>query len=109
MVYSMGGVAGCNTGWRDHATQQGQEHMGLKDISLPIFAGILQGKQYLLWSKGKLVRVLMGTYEPELTHLLIDSLDDGGVFWDIGAHAGYYSMVAAQLVGRSGEIVAFEP
>ncbi len=83
--------------------------MGIREVSLPIFAGILQGKQYVLSSRGKLVRVLMGTYEQELTHLLVKSLDDGGVFWDIGAHAGYYSMVAAQLVGRTGEIVAFEP
>lgn len=83
--------------------------MGIREVSLPIFAGILQGKQYVLWSKGKLVRVLMGTYEPALTAIIAETLKPGQVFWDIGAHAGYYALVAAGLVGDGGEIIAFEP
>lgn len=83
--------------------------MGIREFSLPIFAGILQGKQYVLWSKGKLVRVLMGTYESELTTIVAETLKTGQAFWDIGAHAGYYAMLAAGILGDDGEIIAFEP
>ena len=29
--------------------------------------------------------------------------------FDIGAHAGYYTLIASKLVGGSGHVVAFEP
>lgn len=31
------------------------------------------------------------------------------VFFDVGAHAGYYTLLASQLVGANGRVVAFEP
>lgn len=48
-------------------------------------------------------------YEPGTTDTLIGSLQPGGVFVDIGANTGYFSIIAGHLVGSSGRVVAFEP
>lgn len=37
------------------------------------------------------------------------ALREGSVFLDIGANVGFYSLFAAQRVGPSGRVVAFEP
>jgi FkbM family methyltransferase len=41
--------------------------------------------------------------------LLRKIIQPGDVFWDIGANVGYYTCLAARLVGESGRVVAFEP
>jgi FkbM family methyltransferase len=45
-------------------------------------------------------------YELALLRKIIQPSD---VFWDIGANVGYYTCLAASLVGESGRVVAFEP
>lgn len=51
----------------------------------------------------------LGTYEVEMRSAVARVVAPGGVFFDIGAHAGYYSLLASQLVGATGRVVAFEP
>lgn len=48
-------------------------------------------------------------YEPETSQLLVDVLRDGDTFVDVGTHVGFFSMLAASLVGPSGRVVSFEP
>lgn len=48
-------------------------------------------------------------YEPLTTDFLLSNLKAGDVFVDIGANSGYYSIMAAQLVGDTGKVFAFEP
>jgi len=48
-------------------------------------------------------------YEPRLTQYFVDHLRPGGVFVDVGANCGYFSMLAAGLVGSSGRVFSFEP
>ena len=48
-------------------------------------------------------------YEPGLTTMVIDHLRPGGVFVDVGAHFGYFSLLASALVGPRGQVHAFEP
>ncbi|OLC51950.1 MAG: hypothetical protein AUH85_18125 [Chloroflexi bacterium 13_1_40CM_4_68_4] len=50
-----------------------------------------------------------GAIEPALTGLFRSVLRPGGVFIDVGAHYGYHSVLASDLVGPSGSVVAFEP
>ncbi len=47
--------------------------------------------------------------EIRLTRFLIHSLKPGDHFLDIGAHFGYYSLLASELVGSAGKVYAFEP
>ena len=51
---------------------------------------------------------LEGSYEPGIQKLLREHLQPGGVFYDIGAHIGFFSIIAARLVGRNGRVFAFE-
>ena len=48
-------------------------------------------------------------YEPATTRLFQETLQPGMVVIDIGAHVGYYTLLAAKLVGPTGKIYAFEP
>ena len=54
------------------------------------------------------VAYICGDYEPWLVTALKESLKPGGLFIDIGAHAGYLSLLAAELVGATGGVIAFE-
>jgi FkbM family methyltransferase len=49
------------------------------------------------------------TYEPHVSAALRAHLSPGRVLVDLGAHAGYYSLMAAGLVGPSGRVLSFEP
>jgi len=50
-----------------------------------------------------------GVYEPAETAFVKKVLRPGQVFVDVGAHIGYYSTLAAMLVGPEGKVFAFEP
>jgi FkbM family methyltransferase len=50
-----------------------------------------------------------GSYEPEVSLFLMRVLRDGDLFVDIGAHVGYFSILAAKLVGEKGQVLSFEP
>lgn len=55
-------------------------------------------------------QMALGTYDQPLIEALrpFASLE-GAVIWDVGAHVGYESLCFAELVGPSGQVVAFEP
>lgn len=76
---------------------------------MPIAAGPLRGTKWLPSSGGKLARVLLGTYEPEQTALFLEHVRPGATVFDIGAHVGYYTLLAARLAGREGRVWSFEP
>jgi len=50
-----------------------------------------------------------GCPEPAVQAGIVELIRPGGCFYDVGAHIGYYSLMAARLVGQAGHIVAFEP
>jgi FkbM family methyltransferase len=54
-------------------------------------------------------RFVFDRYEPVTDAHLAEALRPGMVVLDIGAHVGYYTLVAAQAVGPSGKVHAFEP
>jgi hypothetical protein len=48
-------------------------------------------------------------YEPETTAVFLSLITDGDVVVDLGAHVGYYTLLAARRVGPEGRVFAFEP
>ena len=53
--------------------------------------------------------LIMHAYERQQTQLFEGLLKPGMVVLDIGANIGYYSLIAARIVGPNGKIYAFEP
>jgi FkbM family methyltransferase len=52
---------------------------------------------------------MCGFYEPETVKLMRSLLKPGMTFFDIGAHFGQYTLVAARELGVSGRVHTFEP
>lgn len=50
-----------------------------------------------------------GIWEKWVSDLFLDCLKPGMTVLDIGAHCGYYSLLAAMMVGKNGKVHAFEP
>jgi FkbM family methyltransferase len=69
------------------------------------------GRLYVIKSDPVVGRELLatGAYEPHVTDRLRQCLVSGGVFVDIGANVGYYTLLAARQVGSGGRVIAFEP
>jgi FkbM family methyltransferase len=53
--------------------------------------------------------IVRGTLEPSVAEAMIRTIRPGHVFYDVGANVGYFTLVAARLVGPSGRVIAFEP
>src|SRR6267154_1925101 len=52
---------------------------------------------------------LEGDYEAPVERILLSNLRPGTVFYDVGAHIGVFSLIAARNVGIQGSVIAFEP
>ena len=53
--------------------------------------------------------ITLGIWEAQETTLFMSLIKPGMTVLDIGANIGYYSMIAAKLVGAQGHVYAFEP
>lgn len=60
-------------------------------------------------SKFGMMLVEDGEYEPQMAATLNNILKPGNTFVDIGANEGYFTVLAAKIVGPAGRIVAVEP
>ena len=72
----------------------------------------VQGSKMILDTSDRVVsKTLYFTkvWEEGETTLLKSKLKEGMVFVDVGANIGYYALLGAKLVGRSGKVFAFEP
>ncbi len=78
-------------------------------IGVPILRGPLRGRLWSPFAGGKFGRVMGGTYEPDLTEIFRRRVVPGSVVFDIGAHIGYYTLLAATLLRGTGRVLAMEP
>jgi FkbM family methyltransferase len=51
---------------------------------------------------------LQGLGEPVVQQALVDYLGPGMTFYDVGANIGFFSLLAARIVGPFGHVVSFE-
>jgi FkbM family methyltransferase len=76
----------------------------LAQTNLPV-PKMLMGRP--VWTHARLLRATLT--EPHVHRWIANHLHRGEVFFDVGAHQGWMSMVAARKTGRAGRVVAFEP
>ena len=55
------------------------------------------------------MKYLEGDYEASVERILLSNLRPGTVFYDVGAHIGVFSLIAARNLGVQGSVFAFEP
>lgn len=72
-----------------------------------IWSGPLRGRKWITGSS--VASCWLGLYEAEKLAEMEAHLRRGGVFVDIGAQAGYHTLLASLLVGSPGAVYAFEP
>lgn len=76
------------------------------DMIVLIWQGRLKGKKWIIGSSN--IECALGSYEYEKRILFEKEVSKSSVVYDIGAHAGFYTLLASELVG-GGKVIAFEP
>jgi len=79
---------------------QGNEKMLIKVHEMPF---------YIRPTPSSIQEYILQPFEPYTTELFLRALKPGAVVLDIGAQFGYYSLLAAKIVGPTGRVFAFEP
>ncbi len=77
------------------------------EAQMPILQGRLRGKKWIVGSS--IHGCWLGSYEYEKQQLFAQHIISGSVVYDIGAHAGFYTLLASVLVGTAGRVIALEP
>ena len=78
-----------------------------KNNDVKILTGPLKGYRWNVRSNTN--GFFTGKYEAEFVELLMGKLKPTDVFYDIGANAGYFSIIASTVIKEENSIVAFEP
>jgi len=76
----------------------------------------LENKEVVEFSDFKMKRekiirsmILTGEYEPATTNLIKKDVKTGMSVLDLGAYAGWFTLLFSRLVGNSGHVYSFEP
>lgn len=78
-----------------------------RQMDLPILQGPLKGKRWISGSANH--GCWLGSYESTKQSAISSVVRPGMVCWDIGANAGFYTLLFAELVGSNGHVYSFEP
>jgi len=76
-------------------------------MAVPILSGPLLARRWIIGAG--IHRCWLGTYERRKQRAIQAQLDRGMIACDIGANAGFYSLLMARAVGQDGLVYAFEP
>jgi FkbM family methyltransferase len=77
-----------------------------RGLTMPILQGPLRGKKWIVGAH--LHGCWLGSYECEMQIRVAREIKRGGVFYDVGANVGFYSLLAALLTDPA-RVYAFEP
>jgi len=77
------------------------------ELPLWVVAGPMRGRRWMAHVLG--MRPLIGRYEARNVGRLLALLAPGAMFYDIGANAGFFTLLGAQAVGPTGRVIAIEP
>jgi FkbM family methyltransferase len=74
---------------------------------MPVLQGRLRGKKWIVGSGDH--GCWLGSYEYKKRILFETIVREGSTVFDLGAHAGFYSLLASILAGPQGMVFSFEP
>lgn len=77
------------------------------ETTAPILQGRLKWKRWIVGSSNH--GCWLGSYEYDKRLAFERTVKENGVVFDIGAHVGFYALLASVLVGPQGKVFAFEP
>jgi len=78
-----------------------------KGMAMPILQGRLRGRKWIVGAGEH--GYWLGSYEMRKRQAFEEAIPEGAIVYDIGANVGYYTLLAAVLVGEEGKVYAFEP
>lgn len=82
-------------------------YLGLLDRDLTVKYGLASGVKFNAGQYNP--HTVLGDYEIPVQELLAEYLKPQDVFYDIGANVGFFTILAAKLVGKKGKVYSFEP
>lgn len=77
--------------------------------TLPAVIQLPFGSWWLVRGSALDESLLTGNFETAETEFLRRYLDKGMTILDVGAHHGYYTLLASRATGSDGKVIAFEP
>jgi FkbM family methyltransferase len=76
---------------------------------LTIKNGALGGKRWVRFMRTHNDEYVRGDYEQPIQEAVARRLSPGMIFCDVGANAGFFSLLGAAIVGSKGAVISFEP
>lgn len=80
--------------------------IGRRTLGSRILSGPGRG---LRFKGGDTIGYILGISEPLVQRALVVHLQQGGVLYDVGSHAGFEALLGRRLVGANGQVHCFEP
>jgi FkbM family methyltransferase len=77
-----------------------------RNLTVRVLQGPLKGRKWVAGAAD--AGCWLGSYECAKQHAVARALKPGMVFFDVGAHVGFYTLLASVLV-NDGRVFAFEP
>jgi FkbM family methyltransferase len=78
-----------------------------RSLAIPIRQGPARGMKWIVGAG--IHDHWLGTYEPDKQSAILRFAKAGMTFYDVGAHAGFYTLMFSRLAGDAGRVYAFEP
>jgi FkbM family methyltransferase len=75
-------------------------------VQVSILGGPLKGNRIGLFAGARFIK---GNYGGEEAQLFLRQLKPGDIVLDVGAHVGFYTLLASRIVHTTGKVIAFEP
>jgi FkbM family methyltransferase len=78
-------------------------------LCIPVLVGPGRGHWFAAGGVRSALALMAGRYERPVARFFQESLRTSEVFFDVGAHTGYFTRLALRVMPKDGRVVAFEP
>jgi FkbM family methyltransferase len=75
--------------------------------SMPVLTGPSRGNRIVVGTGNHAYWI--GHFEQWKQSFIAGNLAEGSVFYDLGAHVGFFTLLGAKLVGATGKVISVEP